>query len=38
VAPLLFKNGGPRCVEGPCPEGSMTCGKITEVREKFKQI
>ncbi|MBC3798601.1 FAD-dependent thymidylate synthase [Acetobacterium tundrae] len=35
VAPLLFKNGGPRCVEGPCPEGSMTCGQINEVREKF---
>ena len=38
VAPLLFKNGGPRCVEGPCPEGSMTCGQIVEVREKFKHI
>lgn len=38
VAPILFKNGGPRCVEGPCPEGSMTCGHIKEVREKFGQI
>lgn len=38
VAPILFKNGGPRCVEGPCPEGSMTCGKIIEVREKFSKI
>jgi thymidylate synthase (FAD) len=38
VAPLLFKNGGPRCVEGPCPEGSMTCGQITEVRERFNNI
>lgn len=38
VAPLLFKNGGPRCVEGPCPEGSMTCGKIKEVREFFSVI
>ena len=38
IAPILFKNGGPRCVEGPCPEGSMTCGHIKEVREKFSQI
>lgn len=38
VAPILFKNGGPRCVEGPCPEGSMTCGHMKEVREKFSQI
>jgi len=38
VAPILFKNGGPRCVEGPCPEGTMTCGHIKEVREKFSQI
>lgn len=38
IAPILFKNGGPRCVEGPCPEGSMTCGKIKEVREKFSQF
>ncbi|MBK5244619.1 MAG: FAD-dependent thymidylate synthase [Eubacteriaceae bacterium] len=38
IAPILFKNGGPRCVEGSCPEGSMTCGHIKEVREKFSQI
>ncbi len=38
VAPILFKNAGPACVEGPCPEGSMTCGQIKEVREKFSQI
>lgn len=38
VAPILFKNGGPRCVEGPCPEGTMTCGQINAVREKFSRI
>jgi thymidylate synthase (FAD) len=27
---------GPKCVQGPCPEGKMTCGKIVEIREKFK--
>lgn len=36
VYPILFKNAGPGCVGGPCPEGKMTCGKIIEVREKFK--
>ncbi len=36
--PILFKNAGPGCVRGACPEGSMTCGKIVEVREKFKNI
>ncbi len=38
VAPTLFKNSGPNCVNKPCPEGTMTCGHITEVREKFKNI
>lgn len=35
VAPTLFKNSGPRCLRGACPEGRMTCGKIKEVREKY---
>ncbi len=38
VAPILFKNAGPNCIEGACPEGAMTCGKIQEVREKTKSI
>lgn len=37
VYPVLFKNAGPRCVRGACPEGNMTCGKIVEVREKFRR-
>ena len=32
VYPVLFKNAGPACINGPCPEGNMTCGKIKEVR------
>jgi thymidylate synthase (FAD) len=35
VAPLLFSNSGPCCVSGNCPEGKMTCGKITETRQKY---
>jgi thymidylate synthase (FAD) len=38
VAPTLFHNAGPGCVIGPCPEGKLTCGKIVEVRKRFKDI
>lgn len=38
VAPLLFGSAGPGCVNGPCPEKGMTCGKIQAVREKYKQL
>ncbi|WZL72653.1 FAD-dependent thymidylate synthase [Clostridiaceae bacterium 35-E11] len=37
VAPNLFKNSGPSCLNQPCPEGNMSCGKIKKVREKFGQ-
>ncbi|AEB74888.1 FAD-dependent thymidylate synthase [Clostridium botulinum] len=35
VAPILFKNAGPLCVKGNCPEGTMTCGSVKDVREKY---
>lgn len=35
VAPTLFKNAGPRCVSGACPEGSMSCGKAAQKRKLF---
>ncbi len=38
VAPTLFHDGGPGCVIGPCPEGKLTCGKMVEVRERFKKL
>ena len=38
VAPNLFKNAGPSCIAGGCPEGKMTCGKIREVREFYKEM
>lgn len=38
VYPTLFKNAGPACLQGPCPEGTMTCGKITDVREQFNNM
>jgi len=38
AAPVLFKDAGPGCVKGKCPEGKMTCGKSAEVRKKFKAL
>ena len=38
ISPVLFKDMGPKCVKGPCPEGSMTCGRIVQIREKFKNL
>jgi len=38
VAPNIFSQCGPNCISGPCPEGTMTCGEIAEVREKFKNL
>jgi len=38
VAPHIFKNSGPSCISGPCPEGKMSCGKAMEVRAKYQQI
>lgn len=38
VAPELFKNAGPSCVCGACPEGKMTCGKAKEMRERYAKL
>lgn len=36
VSPQIFRDAGPGCVNERCPEGKMACGKMDEVREKFK--
>lgn len=33
VAPALFKDAGPGCLRGSCPEGAKTCGRQAEVRQ-----
>lgn len=38
VAPILFKNAGPGCVADKCPEGTMSCGKMSEMKEKYKNL
>jgi thymidylate synthase (FAD) len=35
VAPNLFRNAGPACAGGRCPEGKMTCGKMVEMRALY---
>jgi thymidylate synthase (FAD) len=27
VSPTIFRDAGPPCVRGPCPEGKLSCGK-----------
>lgn len=38
VAPNLFKNAGPSCVSGSCPEGKMSCGKAAEMRQRYAAL
>lgn len=38
VAPSLFKKAGPPCVSGGCPEGKMSCGKASDVRERYEEM
>lgn len=37
VAPTLFQHAGPSCLRGGCPEGKMSCGKISEVRAYYQK-
>ena len=39
VSPSIFKRFGPNCyTKGYCPEGKMTCGKMEDVKQEFKNI
>ena len=38
VAPVLFRDAGPSCLRGECPEGAMSCGRSAEVREAFSAL
>ncbi|MCD6307966.1 MAG: FAD-dependent thymidylate synthase [Candidatus Latescibacteria bacterium] len=36
ATPVIFRSIGPKCVQlGRCPEGKLTCGKFTEMRERY---
>ncbi|MRR57354.1 MAG: FAD-dependent thymidylate synthase [Deltaproteobacteria bacterium] len=38
VAPVIFDKAGPGCLEGACPEGAMTCGRMAAVREFYQTL
>lgn len=38
IAPNAFSKSGPSCVDGPCTEGAMSCGKGANVRDKQEQL
>lgn len=38
TAPSLFRDAGPGCLRGRCPEGEKTCGKMNEKREERKLL
>ena len=38
VAPTIFRDAGPGCVAGPCPEGEFCCGRTSEVRKQFRSL
>ena len=38
VAPLIFAQAGPGCLQGACPEGAMSCGAIKAVRQEYADL
>ena len=38
IAPVLFRDAGPGCVAGPCPERTFCCGQTSEVRSYFEKL
>lgn len=38
AAPVIFENAGPSCVNGPCPEGTKSCGKTLANRALYKNM
>lgn len=38
AAPTIFRDAGPGCVAGPCPEGEFCCGRTAQVRKQFRSL
>ena len=36
VAPAMFRDAGPGCLRGACPEGEKSCGRAKEIKEARK--
>jgi thymidylate synthase (FAD) len=35
VAPIIFEKAGPACVNEPCPEGEMYCGRARDIKRIY---
>jgi thymidylate synthase (FAD) len=33
ISPVIFRDAGPPCVRGPCPEGKLSCGKPRRIKK-----
>ena len=38
TAPALFRNAGPACLRGKCPEGEKSCGKAAQIRREREEL
>ena len=38
TAPALFKNAGPACLRGKCPEGEKSCGQAVKIRQEREEM
>ncbi len=38
VASVLFEEAGPGCLGGNCPEGKLTCGNASMIRQTFRAM
>ena len=38
TAPSLFRNDGPACLRGKCPEGEKSCGKSAQIKENREAL
>lgn len=38
IAPTLFVSAGPPCYKKSCPEGAMSCGKMTYMKEFYSNL
>lgn len=38
VSPSIFSKYGPSCYVSSCPEGALSCGKATEIKDFFKKL
>ena len=38
LTPALFRNAGPACLRGKCPEGEKSCGQAMIIRQERENM